>query len=170
MTDYGNTKALALLKQAVDISAHGEAWHHKMMLWAQSHGLQGHKRLHRHESQEGRDQYIRIQNYAIDMFGETLEPSWDYDIPSPADIPAYLEAYLDWENSVYTRLASISNDLTVEGFPCEAALVSEGLPRKELERVRRMITEYGLSGWDMTYILLRDRELHDKMKAILSES
>ena len=24
--------------------------------------------------------------------------------------------------------------------------------------------EYGLSGWDMTYILPADKELHDKMK------
>lgn len=43
-------------------------------------------------------------------------------------------------------------------------LVQEGLPRKELEKVRRMLVEYGLSGWDMTYILPADKVLHDKIK------
>jgi hypothetical protein len=169
MRDYGNAKALALMQQAIDISANGEAWHHKMMLWTQASGLQGHKRLNRYESAEDRTHYVEMQNYCLDMFGETPEPSWSYDIMAPADVPGYLEAYLDWENSVYSRLASIANDLTVEGFPCEAALVSEGLPRKEIERVRRMITEYGLSGWDMSYILIKDRELHEKIKALEKE-
>ena len=50
------------------------------------------------------------------------------------------------------------------GFPCEAKLVREGLPRKELKKVRRMLVEYGFSGWDMTYILPADKELHDHMK------
>ena len=50
------------------------------------------------------------------------------------------------------------------GFPCEAALVRKGLPRKELKRARRMLAEYGLSGWDMTYILPADKKLHDKIK------
>lgn len=48
--------------------------------------------------------------------------------------------------------------------PCEAELVREGLPQKELEKVRRMLVEYGLSGWDMTYILPADKELHERIK------
>jgi hypothetical protein len=141
-----------------------------MMLWAQMHGLQGHKRLHRHESREDREQYIRIQNYTVDMFGELLEPSWAYDLPEPDSIKDYLESYTEWECAVYSELAEIANELTVEGYPCEAELVSSGLPRKELERVRRMLTEYSMSGWDVSYILLRDKELHDKMKAKATES
>lgn len=50
------------------------------------------------------------------------------------------------------------------GFPCEAKLVREGLPKNEIEKVRRMLTEYGISGWDMSYILLKDEKLHKKMK------
>lgn len=61
-------------------------------------------------------------------------------------------------------MADISNHLIVMGFPCEAKLMREGLPRKELEKVRRMLTEYGLSGWDMAYILPAGKELHDRMK------
>jgi hypothetical protein len=153
------------MKDAINISAHGEMWHHKHMLWCQAHGLQGHKRLNRYESGEDRAHYIKMQNYALDMFGEVVEPDWDYIVSAPVDIKGYLEAYLDWEDSVYTRLSDISNDLVVAGFPCEAELVSEGLPRKEIERVRRMLTEYTLSGWDMPYILIKDRELHEKVKA-----
>lgn len=50
------------------------------------------------------------------------------------------------------------------GFPYEASLVREGLPSKEVEKVRRMLAEYSLSGWDMPYILLKDRELHNRIK------
>jgi hypothetical protein len=161
---YGNDKCIELMRQAIDIGATGSMWHHKMMLWTQAKGLQGHKRLHRYESGEDRAWYIKMQNYAVDMFGEIIHPSWDATVTAPTDLPSYLDAYLTWEDYVYTKLASIANDLTVAGFPCEADLVCEGLPRKEIERVRRMVTEYGLSGWDMSYILLRDRELHEKVK------
>lgn len=165
MKDYGTPEMLELLQDAVNIGAHGEAWHHKHMLWAQSVGLQGHKRLNRYESCKDRAQYIKLQNYVLDMFGEIIEPEWDYAVAAPEDIKEYLDAYINWENSVYTRLAAISNRLIVMGFPCEAELVREGLPRKELEKVRRMLTEYALAGWDMTYILPADKALHDKIKA-----
>lgn len=166
MRSYGSKEMLDLMREAISIGAHGCMWHHKHMLWAQSRGLQGHKRLNRWESQCDRDHYISLQNYCIDMFGEVIEPDWEYAIDDPADIKGYLEAYLDWEDSVYSRLASISNDLIVMGYPCEAEQVRKGLPRKEVEKVRRMLVEYGLSGWDMPYILLKDRELHEKIKRI----
>lgn len=166
MRNYGNDKMLELMRKAINISAHGSMWHLKHMLWAQSRGLQGHKRLNRLESKCDREHYIKMQNYCIDMFGAVIEPEWDYVVSDPIDIKNYLEAYLDWENSVYSRLSEISNDLISLGLPCEAELVREGLPRKEVEKVRRMLTEYGLSGWDMPYILLKDRELHDKIKEI----
>lgn len=164
MKNYGTPEMLELLREAVNIGAHGEVWHHRHMLWAQSMGLQGHKRLNRYESGKDRAHYIKLQNYCLDMFGEILQPSWDYAVTAPEDIKSYLEGYIAWENSVYTRLADISNRLIVMGFPCESELVREGLPRKELEKVRRMLTEYSLSGWDMTYILPADKELHDKVK------
>ena len=164
MKNYGTPEMLELLREAVNIGAHGEVWHHAHMLWAQSMGLQGHKRLNRYESGKDRAHYIKLQNYALDMFGEILHPSWDYVVTAPEDIKGYLEAYINWENSVYTRLADISKQLIVMGFPCEADLVCKGLPRKELEKMRRMLTEYRLSGWDMTYILPADKALHDRMK------
>lgn len=164
MRSYGTPEMLELLREAVNIGANGEAWHHAHMLWAQSMGLQGHKRLNRYESSKDRAHYIKLQNYCLDMFGEVIEPDWNYTMTAPEDIQGYLESYLAWENSVYARLADISNRLIVAGFPWEAELVREGLPRKELEKVRRMLTEYGLSGWDMTYILPADKALHDRMK------
>lgn len=164
MKSYGNEKMTTLIQEAINIGAHGSMWHHKMMLWAQSRGLQGHKRLNRWESKCDRDHYIKMQNYCIDMFGEVIEPDWDYIISVPDDIKSYLEAYLDWEDGVYAQLSAISNDLIVAGFPCEAELVREDLPRKEIEKVRRMLVEYSLSGWDMPYILLKDRELHNYIK------
>lgn len=75
-----------------------------------------------------------------------------------------MESYVSWENSVSTRLGDISTRLVSMGFLCEVTLVREGLPRKELEKVRRMLTEYGPSGWDMTYILPAGKVLHGRMK------
>lgn len=165
MKSYGNAQMLDLMREAVNIGAHGEVWHHEHMLWAQAAGFQGHKRLNRCESCKDREYYISIQNYCIDMFDEVVAPDWNYTVSTSVDLKSYLEAYLEWENSVYTRLSEISNSLVMMGYPCEADLVREGLPRKEIERVRRMLTEYAISGWDMTYILLKDRELHNKIKA-----
>ena len=164
LKSYGNAKMLSLMREAINIEAHGSMWHLKHMLWAQSHGLQGHKRLNRYESKCDREHYIKMQNYCIDMFGEVVEPEWDYIVSAPDDIKGYLESYLEWEDGVYSKLAAISNELIVMGFPCEAELVRDGLPRKEVEKVRRMLVEYGLSGWDMPYILIRDRELHNQIK------
>lgn len=164
MTSYGTPEMLALLRDAISIGANGEAWHHKHMLWAQSMGLQGHKRLNRYESGKDRAHYIKLQNYCLDMFGKILEPDWNFFVSDPDDIKSYLEGYIAREDSVYIRLGDISAKLVEMGYPCEAALVREGLPRKELKRVRRMLTEYGLSGWDMAYILPADQELHDKIR------
>lgn len=75
-----------------------------------------------------------------------------------------LERYINRKSSVYAWSADISNRLIVMGFPCEGELVRDGLPWKELEKVRQMLTEYGPSGWDTTYILQTDKELHDKIK------
>lgn len=166
MKTYGNAQVIDLMREAINISAHGEMWHHKHMLWAQSKGLQGHKRLNRYESGCDRCHYIKMQNYCIDMFGEVIEPDWNYTVAAPADIKDYLEAYLDWENSVYARLSAIFAELENMGFPCEAKLVREGLPKDEIKKVRRMLTEYGLSGWDMSYILLKDKRLHKKIKKL----
>lgn len=164
--DYGSAEMLGLLREAINIGANGEMWHHKHMLWCQSKGLQGHKRLNRYESACDRAHYIKMQNYCIDMFGEIIEPDWDYAVAAPKDIKGYLEAYLSWENSVYTRLGAISNSLETMGFPCEAELVRRGLPKNEICKVRRMLTEYSLSEWNMAYILIKDKKLHDKIKKI----
>lgn len=115
-------------------------------------------------SGKDRAHHIKFQNYALDMLGEVIEPDWDYTMDALEGIKGYLEGYIAWENNIYTRLAGISNQLIVMGFPCEAELVREGLPRKNLEKVQRMLTEYGLSEWDMTYILPADKALHDRMK------
>lgn len=39
MKNYGTPEMLELLREAVNIEASGEAWHHAHMLWAQSMGL-----------------------------------------------------------------------------------------------------------------------------------
>ena len=87
-----------------------------------------------------------------------------FSVTAPDDIKGYLGGYVAWENSVYTRLGDISARLVALGFSCEAELVREGLPHKELEKVRRMMAEYSLSGWDMAYILPADKALHDWMR------
>jgi hypothetical protein len=164
MTNYGTTRVLELLKEAVTIGAHGEMWHHEHMMWAQTQGLQGHKRLNRLESGRDRAFYIRLQNYCIDLFAAIVRPDWAFSVAAPGTVKEYLENYLNWENHVYTRLGRIAEELDALGYPAEAELVRDGLPEKELERVRRWITEYDLALWDMSYILLDDKKLHKKIK------
>jgi hypothetical protein len=156
---YGNTKVLDLLSQAVDIAGNGEAFHIKMMCFTQKQGFQGHKALNRFESSHDREWRVKMQNYSLDMFDETIKPRWDYSISEPGNLKAYLEAYLDWEVYVYSKLSAITYELRANGFPCEAELVKEGLPQEEIKYIRRMLKEYSLTGWDMAYILEQDEEI-----------
>ena len=43
-----------------------------------------HKRLNRYESGKDRAHYIKLQNYCLDMFGEIIQPDWDYSVVPPA--------------------------------------------------------------------------------------
>lgn len=161
-----DNEPLKLIKEAINISAHGETFHNKMMLFSQSMGFQGLKRLHRYNSEKDRKHYVEMQNYCIDMFGEVLEPDWNYSISTPRDLKDILNDYLKWEISVYKRINDIGDKLISYNCTCEYNLVTECLydVRKEIEKVRRMIQEYSMSGWDMSYILIKDKKLHDEMK------
>lgn len=161
-----DSEPLKLIKNAIDISANGEVFHHKMMLFTQMNGFNGHKRLNRVKSKEDREHYIELENYVIDMFGEVLEPTWDYEVTMPKDLKEYLQKYLAWELGVYKEVTEIANKLVVLGYNCESSLVSSCLPgvRKEIEKVRRWLTEFELVNYDMSYILIKDKELHDKIK------
>lgn len=76
MKNYGNEQALELLREAINISARGEMWHHKHMLWAQSKGLQGHKRLNRYESTCDRAHYIKIPRTPPQLLHKNLQGGW----------------------------------------------------------------------------------------------
>lgn len=102
------------------------------------------------------------------MFGDVIEVEKNFSIPSVTDLPSYLNEYLKWEIYVYKELNKIGNELMLEGYKCENKLVTchlEGV-RKEIEKVCRWITEFSLTNWDMSYILIKDKELHDKIKEI----
>lgn len=163
-----NSQPMELIREAINISANGEAIHHRFMLISQKLGYQGMKRWHRYESAEDRDIYIGLQNYVLDMFDEIIEPNWDFDLPAPNDIKELLKAYLDWEITVYRRISIIANDLISAGFHYESELVAKCLPavRKEIEIARRKLLSYESVGWDKSYIKLSDDKLHDKMKDI----
>lgn len=51
--------------------------------------------------------YIELQNYALDQFGEIIEPSWDFSVTAPEDSKGYLAGRIAWEDSVYIRRADI---------------------------------------------------------------
>lgn len=163
-----NNQPMDLLREAINLSANGEAVHHRLMLISQKLGFQGMKRLHRYKSSEDREIYIKLQNYCIDMFDEIIEPNWDYELPAPNTLKDSLNAYLNWELYVHGKLTSISNNLIDSGFTSEADLVLECLPdvTKEIEKTRRMMYDYSMVEYDMPYIKMCDKSLHDKMKSI----
>lgn len=161
-----NNEAVKLIKQAIDISANGEAIHDKLSRSAHMKGFQGFKRWHRMQSGDDRCHRIKLQHYVIDMFGENLEPLWDYVLIEPIDLKDHLEKYLDWEIFVYEETNRIANELVIKGYNHEAEEVSDCISGvvKEIEKIRRWIEAYSMVNWDMTYILLMDKKLHDKCK------
>lgn len=63
---------------------------------------------------------------------------------------------MQWASTFRADALSLRQLYSCSYYTREAELVKEGLPRKELKKVRRMLTEYGLSGWDMTYVFQAD--------------
>lgn len=47
--------------------------------------------------------------------------------------------------------------LTKWDVPARQSLSGAGSPTERFEKVRRVLTEYELSGWDTAYILLKDK-------------
>lgn len=166
-----DNKPIMLMKKAIDIFAEGENFHHRMMIYNHLQGFQGHKRWNRLQSKEDRCMRIEVENYCIDMFGDSIEPSWDFMIETPKTYYDYLEKYLNWEIKVYTDITSISNQLVEMNYNCEAALIGECLPgvRKEIEKIRRWMKEFEIVEGDKVYLLIKDKELHDKVKKMEEE-
>lgn len=155
-----------LVKEAIDISMDGSVFHDKMSRWCHTQGLQGAKRLHRYMSAEDRNNGIKLQHWAIDMFSVNIEPSWSYEPVLPTSIETYLNTYLEWEISVYKRISDIGNQLITKGYVMEGKKVQDCLcgVAKEIEKVRRQIQDYSKANWDWAYIRIKDQEVHDKYK------
>lgn len=167
MKSYAKDSSLySYLKRAVDVFADGEVFHTHMSFSTQLMGFQGHKRLNRYQAAEDRCHRLKLQHYIIDMFGENIQPDWSYTPPVATSMKDYLDKYLTWEIGVYETISRTVINLVESGYLCEADLIKECLPgvRKEIEKVRRMIKEYGMVDYDMVYVLEADKKLHDKIK------
>lgn len=157
---------LILMKKAIDIFAEGEKFHDNMSRYTHLLGLQGHKRWHKMQAKEDMCNRVELQHYIIDMFAENIEPTWKTDMPKPLNVEEYLNAYLEWEISVYKNIADIVVKLTSMGYVVEGKLVGSDLEgvRKEIEKIRRWIQDFTNAKWDYAYIRIKDNELHDKLK------
>ena len=163
-----DNKPIIALKKAIDIFAEGESFHHSMMLFCQSAGFQGHKRWNRLQSKEDRCHRINVENYVVDIFGDIIEPTWDFKHIRPTGVKEYLEMYLDWEIKVYHEISVLANELVSNNYPIEAELIEDCLSdvNYEIRKVRRWLKEYELNKWDMTYLLMDDKKLHEKVKTL----
>lgn len=163
-----NNDGIKLLHEAINIFADGEKFHDSMSRKFHMCGLQGMKRWHRVQSKDDRCHSIDLQHYVIDQYSENLEVTSDYMPPTPVDLESGLKAYLDWELSVYKRLAKISNDLIILEYPHESYLVKKDIDGviKEIEKIRRWLQDFEKSNWNWAYIRIVDNRLHDKMKEI----
>lgn len=159
-------KVVDMLAEAINIGSRGMMFHGKMALIAHSMGLQGQKRIHRYNAREDANYMMHIQHYAIDMHGSAISPDTaPWVIPEITDVKSYLQAYLDYELDVEAKMNNLVNRLVIAEKNGEAAQVQNiKCVQKEIEKIRRWMQSFELSGWDMAYILDLDKKLHDKYK------
>lgn len=160
-----------LLGDAINIYANGEAVHDQLSLYTHMWGLQGQKRYNSHNSKCDRNKRRQLQHYCIDVFGEIVEPTWNYEMSISKDTKEYFQKCLEWEISVYTKLNNIINSLVTGGYNNEACLIRDDLPciAKKTEKFRRWINDFEKANWSWEYIRIVDTKLHDKLKAEYGE-
>lgn len=163
-----NNEGIKKIHEAINIFSDGEKFHDTMSRKFHMWGLQGFKRWHRVQSLEDRSHAINLQHYSIDLFSENLDVTSTFEPPAPLDIKEGLEAYLDWEISVYERVSVIINDLINLGYLHESDTIKKCLGGvvREIEKTRRNIQDFEKSNWDWGYIRIVDHRLHEKMKEI----
>lgn len=129
-------------------------------------GFQGLKRWHRLQSLSDRMNRVKIQHYAIDIFGVNIEPKLKNTNKSINNLKEYYTDYLDWEIFVYEEMNEISNELVENGYNEEAEIILKDLKgvNKEIEKIRRHILDAETVEYDMSYLKIMDKELHKKMK------
>ena len=157
-----------LLKRAINMFAIGQMFHSNASLESHKMGLQGFKRLHRYYARKDIEAKMKLEHYAIDMFGMTIKPDWESfsELKDIKTVKEMLDCYLEHEMNKYAELAEVANELTVNEFLNESHMIREELEcvAREIIKCRRYIQDYENSAWSWHHIRYIDNMLHDKFK------
>lgn len=155
-------------KRAINMFAIGQMFHANASLESHKMGLQGFKRLHRYYSRKDNEAKMKLEHYAIDMFGMIIKPDWANisDLKDMHNVKEMLEYYLEHETDKYAELAEIANELTVNEFLHESHMIREGLEcvSREIIKCKRYIQDHENSDWSWHHIRYIDNMLHKKFK------
>ena len=160
------TEIIKLFKQIIEKNASGEVFHDNMSRMAHIWGLQGFKRLHRHNACEDRERRVTFQHYVIDRYSENLEPDWTYEAPIVKSIQEMLDEYINWEESVIRDMSIVGNTLIEEGYVVEGQKAQECLKdvTQEIIKAKRYKQDFSKAKNEWEYIRIVDKEIHKKYK------
>ena len=157
---------IKLLERAINIFFEGEMQHDIWSRELHMLGFQGLKRWHKLQSLVDRENRVCLQHEVIDIFGVNIEVQFK-STPNPiSDLESYYRNYLDWEIYVYEELNEIANELVESGYNEEACYLLKDLKnvKKEVEKIRRHIQDAEIVQYDMSYLKIMDKELHERLK------
>ena len=161
-----DSEPLKLIGEAINVFYTGEVQHDMWSRDCHILGFQGLKRWHRIQSEEDRRHRIRLQHMVIDIFGVDLDNEKSATPRNVTTLNEYYKEYLDWEIHVYETINMIANKLVELRYNREAEDILKPLlgVRKEIEKIRRNIQSAEQVEYDMSYLKIMDKKLHDKCK------
>lgn len=147
-------------------------------------GLRGFKREGEYHYFKESAEYRSLHRYAINHFNKMI---YDKDIPSPKIAPTSWEGatrqqvdestrkkyvkqmftdWHDWEVAARTKYQEWYKQLVADNHIDAACKILDMLKcnEKEIKCLERQIIEYDAVGWDMTYLMFLQDNMHDHYK------
>lgn len=163
-----NDEVYNLLERAISIFHTGEVQHDQWSRDLALLGLKGAREWHKIQSNEDREERIKLQHKAIEVFGIDLEQELIQNIKTIATVEEYYREYIDWEIKVYKELSKIANELNDRDYLKEAEDIEGALKgvRQEIILAREKLQTLEQVQYDMTYIKIKDEKLAKKLKKL----
>lgn len=157
-----------LLERAINVFYTGEVQHEQWSRDLALLGLRGATEWHKLQSNEDRNERIKIQHKSIETFGVELKQELIQKPKTISTIEEYYREYTEWEIKVYKELTRVVNELNDRDYVEESKDIEVALGdvRKEIILAREKMQTLEQVQYDMSYIKLEDKKLAKKLKKI----